>query len=441
MDIQSPILSTPLSVKTTQLNLSQWFIGQILSATVTERKSPDTFILQIGNQQIEAKTNQNKPLNIGEQLIEAKTNQSKPLNIGEQLKLVVEKQDHPVVLRVLQQHTPKVIHEVKQQLLRESMPKQAGMEKLTTILNQVSNNIKEAIKTLPMPIEQQFKKLIEHLPSKTNLNNEAGLKTAIKNSGIFLEAKLLTEASIKKPDLLLKTTGQTVKQTSTHELTQAQAQGIVKDLKTNLLQLSEVITKYKQSTQTQENVFVKQMQLAPPQTSEHIAAKAKNTAQTIDLALKAETEAISKQVESSIARIEVNQSKAVVTHDNQAPLWSIEMPVKDKQGIDLLKLNIQADKDSKSNNEKEQRWTTNLKINFENIGTISAKLSVIDKEVNATLWSDNETLNGLINNNLFLLNKQIEKCGLSTGKIVCLEESPVEEKIPLTGNNLINITI
>jgi Flagellar hook-length control protein FliK len=430
MDIQPAILATQLLAKPTQLNLSQTLLGQILNATVVSKKSADTFILQIGNQQVEAKADQNRPL-----------------NVGDQLKLSVEKQDNPVVLRVLQQRSsPKEILEVKQQLLRESVPKQAGMEKLTTVLNQVSSNVKEAIKALPLPIEQQFKKLIEHLPAKNNLNNETGLKTAIKNSGIFLEAKLLTEASNKKPELLLKTPGQTTKQSSAQApgqtSVQTQPQAITKDLKTNLLQLAHVISKYKQSTQTQENLFAKSAQITPESApAKEASANTKNTNRVVDLALKADVETIGKQVESSIARIEVNQSKAVVTHDNQAPFWSIEMPVKDKQDIDLLKLNIHADKDSNSDSNEVQVWSTSLTINFENIGSISAKLSIIDKEVNATLWSESETLNDLINNNLSVLNKQIEKCGLSTGKIICLDEAPVEKEIPHTSKNLINITI
>ncbi|NOG59179.1 MAG: flagellar hook-length control protein FliK [Proteobacteria bacterium] len=407
------------------------FIGQIVNATVIKKHSPDSFILQIGNQQIEAKTDQ-----------------SRPLNIGDQLKLVVEKQDNPVTLRVLQQNQTKVIHEAKQQLLRESMPKQAGMEKLTSVLAQVSKNVKDVIKTIPAPIEQQFKKLIEQLPVKNNLNNESGLKTAIKNSGIFLEAKLLTEVKTK-PDSLLKLTNLPAQKASSSTSGQSTAQAhqltqnleIAKDLKTNLLQLSDVINKYKQNIKNQENGFIKQVQLTSPESTRSNAAKVQNSNKLVEQALKAETEMLSKHIESSIARIEVNQSKAIVTHDNQAPLWSIEMPVKDKQDIDLLKLNIHADRDSKSDDEQQLRWATDLKITFENIGTISAKLSVIDKEVNATLWSENEILNDLINSNLSLLNNQIEKCGLSTGKIVCVQETLSEQDIPHTSNNLINITI
>jgi Flagellar hook-length control protein FliK len=436
MDIQSLALAstpTPLSIKVAKLNLSQLFLGQILNATVVSKKSPDSFILQIGNQQFEAKTDQRIPL-----------------NIGQQLKLSVEKLDSPVTFKVLEQNTTKVIHEAKQQLLRENIPKQAGMEKLTTVLAQVSKNVKDVIKTLPAPIEQQFKKLIEQLPVRSSLNNEAGLKTAIKNSGIFLEAKLLTEAS-NKPESFIKTSNSASQKASTHTIAQSLLQtgklDIATDLKTNLLQLSDVISKYKQSTNTtsQVNSFFKQAVLADSEMTSNISSKTRNTnantTKAIEMALKVEADILSKHIESSIARIEVNQSKAIVTHDNQAPLWSIELPVKDKQDIDLLKLNIQADKDSKSNKDQEQKWSTDLRITFENIGTISAKLSIIDKEVNATLWSENQILNELINNNLSVLNNQIEKCGLSTGKIVCMNETPLQEDMPHTSNNLINITI
>ncbi len=51
-----------------------------------------------------------------------------------------------------------------------------------------------------------------------------------------------------------------------------------------------------------------------------------------------------KQIDLSVARFEVNQSKVVVTHVKQLPVCSIEIPVKDKQNFDLLKLDIQADK-------------------------------------------------------------------------------------------------
>lgn len=432
-----------LAVKSAQLNLSRLLVGQILNASVVEKKTLNTLILKVGNQ-----------------LLEAKATQNKTLNVGEQLKLIVEKQDNPTTLRVIQ-HDPKIIpretkQQLQQQLLREAIPKQAGLEKLTTLLSQVSKNIKTSIQ-MPTPVEQQFKKLIDQLPEKNNLKNESGLKTAIKNSGIFLEAKLLTEAFNKdssKLNTAFKTThqasqkesSQLLKSNSNQSLLQPQKLELAKDLKANLLQLSVALNKYKADSPPIKTSNDATLMKLPHLSSVEVANK--NTANTkeatikaAELALKAETETLNKQIESSVARIEVNQSKAVVSYENQSPLWSIEMPVKDEKDIDLLKLNIQADKDPNNNNEKNQQWSTDLKITFENIGTLSAKLFIKDKEVNATLWSDNKILNSLIDDNLAVLNKKIELHGLTTGKIICLKEAPAEQDIPQANNNLISITI
>lgn len=418
MDIQPTLLSTFVTNKAVSLKLSQWMLGQVLNATVTARKSANTLLLQINNQAIEAKTNSNNLI-----------------SIGAQLKLVVEQQGTPTVLRVLQQDSLKLTQETKQQLLRENIPKQASMEKLTNTLSQLTNNTHSMIKGLPGPIAQQIKKLIEQLPTQISIKNESGLKTAVKNSGIFLESKLLAEVMNKQKPINLT-------QTTTHK----HSPDIAKDLKTNLLQLSELITKYKHSTQkpvvqsTKPAEVISLFEVAKnPSTKTKFEAR--NTAVLIDIGSKVDIETISKQLESSIARIEVNQLKAVVTHDNQLPTWSIEVPVKDKQDIDLLKLDIQHDRNTKPESEKEKVWTVNLKINFEDKGAVSARLSILDKEVSATLWSENQTLNDLIDNNLPLLSKRIENCGLSMGKIVCLAGSPNSQDEHMGADNLINISV
>ncbi len=442
-----PAKSNQLAVKSAQLNLSRLLIGQILNASVVEKKSSNTLILKVGNQ-----------------LLEARATQNKTLNVGEQLKLVVEKQDNPTTLRVVQ-HDSKINsqeakQQLQQQLLREAIPKQAGLEKLTTLLSQVSKNINASIQ-IPASVKQQIKKLIDQLPEQNNLKNESGLKTVIKNSGVFLEAKLLTEAFNKdgnKLNAAFKTTHQASQKESSQllkpalnqALLQPQKLDLARDLKANLLQLSAAINKHKASSplgKTNSDVIL----IKPPHTSfqassieianKNATSTKETTIKAAELALKAETETLNKQIESSLARIEVNQSKAVVSYDNQSPLWSIEMPVKDEKDIDLLKLNIHEDKDPNNNDKKNQQWTTNLKITFENIGSLSAKLSIIDKEVNAILWSDNEILNSLIEDNLAALNKKIELHGLTTGKITCLKEAPAEQDESHTNNNLISITI
>jgi Flagellar hook-length control protein FliK len=419
MVIQPTLLSALLPVKTAQTNLSQWSLGQVLNATVISQKSANTVILEINNQRLETKTNFDKPT-----------------QVGEQLKLVVEKQGTPMVLRVLQNNSSVLLHENRQQLLRLAMPKQAGMEKISSLLNHVTNNARQAINILPAPIEHQMKKLIQHLPTKENIKNALGLKTVIKDSGLLLESKLMAEVSTK-PKLN--------NQTPTTTASQAHPHVILKDLKKNLLQVSGAISKYKQDSQKTENTTIKQAQtidLTAVVKNPQLTAKTQidNVARINEFATKLDIETIAKQIESSIARIEVNQTKIVVTNDNQFPTWSIETPVKDNPDIDLLKLDIHADKESNNNNKKEQMWTVNLKIDFEKLGSLSARLSMFDNEVSATLWSEASTLNKLINENLALLDKQIERCGLTVGSLTCLEGAPTEQD-GLSTDKLINIKV
>lgn len=422
MDILPTLLSTSFTTKTALTILPQLLLGQTVNATVTARQPNNTLILQINNQQIEAKTNTDKPI-----------------NIGEQLKLFVEKKGDPTVLRVIQQNVPEAVIENRQQLLRENLPKQQSMEKLTQLISQITNNTKNVVKALPVPIEKQMQKLIENLPTKSNLKNETQLKTVIKNSGIFLETKLISEVFNKK------TLNKPESNKSSITLVQTNQNPITKDLKANLLQLAASITKYKQSSMMPENpVFKASPEFFPSKTSRPVTTKAtvENTVRYIDISSKIDLETVSKQIESSIARIEVNQSKAIVTNDNPIANWSVEIPVKDKQDIDLLKLDIQTDKDPDNENNENQVWTVNLRINFENIGAVSARLSLYDKEISATLWSEDESINNLINNYLPSLEKQISRCGLLLGKIECLETAPPElTEQNTSANELINISV
>lgn len=423
MQIHSTALSNLLSVKTVQTSLSQFLSGQLLSANVVSRKSPDTFILEINNQRVEAKTNFDRPL-----------------QAGQKLNLIVEKQSAPTTLRILNNEPSLVLHENKQQLLRLVLPKQTGMEKMPQLFTLFSSKLKQINTTLPAPFENQLKKLIQNLPAKENINNPVELKTTIKDSGLLLEAKLLTE-TLKKTEHQAQDTKQHHIQPQTKPLPNT----ILKDLKANLLQLSDTVAKSKKESNKTEASFIKQPNTPPFMALAKNVASNKNKGleslvRLVESNTKLDIEKISKQIESSIARIEVNQTKAVVTNDTQLPVWSIETPVKDTPDLDLLKLDIHPDNETKNEQKKDKTWTVNIKLDFEHIGTVSAKISMFDQEITASLWSENKLLNSLIDKNINLLDKQIEKAGLTINKITCLDSCPIEQQ-ERSHDKLVNIKV
>ena len=189
MDIQASLTSANIIKTSTSLKLSQWLIGQVLSATVTNRQSNNNVTLQIAGQQIEAKTNSDRPV-----------------QVGDKLNLIVEKKGEPTILRVIQHKLPEKTFELKQQLLRENLPKQSSLDKLTQLISQISKNTSSLSKALPAPIEKQIQKFIANLPDKSSVINETGIKTVVKDSGLFLESKLQTEkVETTKPDKSDKT--------------------------------------------------------------------------------------------------------------------------------------------------------------------------------------------------------------------------------------------
>ena len=199
-------------------------------------------------------------------------------------------------------------------------------------------------------------------PTQTFIKNSQGLKTVIKDSGLFLEAKLLDEVIIKKT-----IEGKAEKHTELLKPVQNQnhSQNLLnKDLKANLLKLAESIEKYNSKLKTTETNFAGKPAVnattssfeSPRKTDISQNNKTETTGKLADSNTKLNLETLSKQIESSIARIEVNQSRAIVTQDNPVPVWSIELPIKDKQNIDLLRLDIETDKNPQSQNEIEKTW-------------------------------------------------------------------------------------
>lgn len=161
----------------------------------------------------------------------------------------------------------------------------------------------------------------------------------------------------------------------------------------------------------------------------------------MDITSKLDIESISKQLESSIARVETNQAKAVVTADNPVPNWSIEIPVKDNKNIDLLQLQIQPDADTSNNDIDQQSWTVNLNIDFGEIGSLSARVSLYGDEVSASLWSPQDELSSLISKHLSRLEQRMQNCGLTTRNISCRDTSHLIDNELTEQQQLISISI
>lgn len=432
MDIQStPLSRLQPSQSTTPVELKNWQVGKLLQATVVELRPGNTLLLKIENQFVEIHTRQ--PVAV------------KP---GENLALRVMENGNPNILKVVQQHTPGNFQ--LQQLLRETLPRQGGLEKMNAVLKQVETKTQGAIAALPATVKQQLQKLIDTLPTPKSLSTGKGLKTALTDSGLFLEAKLLNYA---KPQL---TTAAPVK---------IPAQQIPAlpgaDLKANLLQLMHIIKQADPGTRistvstasavnsqiTQAVVHEAVGEIKKYSTAGAVTISATQTVSSkrqsapVPLVIKQlDVEQLGKHVEAALARIETNQARAIVTDGQPFTGWSFEIPIKNNNELDLVKLDLEQHKNNDEDKATQGNWMVNLRIEFESGGNLSARVSMFASEMNVVLWSHEHDINELIATNLDRLDEQLNSKGLQLKQLQHIQ--PLAEKSePQQETNLINITL
>jgi len=265
MEINGP---PPSIIKATQLPsaISNWQVGQVLQATVVKQASPQSLILQVGNQQLQADTTISLP-------------------VGQKLELRISQLgDKPILQARILSQTPQTANASQtaatqpsqpvatdvaiNALLRQALPKQASM---ATLLANLAWLNQSASKTAPIPaaILDIAKQIFKQLPTKENVSNAGQLKQNIFNSGIFLESKLNKLAS----DEAAQTLKQKIKQSLQMQMAKTQPSTPVTATEKTAQSLKQAIT---QSLQMQQG---KTQPSTPPSPTD-------KTAQTLKQAIQ-----------------------------------------------------------------------------------------------------------------------------------------------------------
>ncbi|MDH5300423.1 MAG: flagellar hook-length control protein FliK [Gammaproteobacteria bacterium] len=162
--------------------------GQQVTATVLTATANGQVSLNVNNSQIQASTD----------LV---------LTEGQLLNLIVSQVGKQTVLKL----SDNSLHAALiSQALRTSLPKQGSLTDILANLRAIVDQPKSAsalpLPNLPPAVQQVAKQLLTQLPEARQITTAAGLKEALKNSGIFLEEKLknltATNTQAKAPNSL-----------------------------------------------------------------------------------------------------------------------------------------------------------------------------------------------------------------------------------------------
>ena len=240
-------------------------------------------------------------------------------------------------------------------------------EKLISIL-------KTAPQSSPLsePIRKLADRLLQTLPHTSELSTAPGLKRAVENSGIFLEAKLMALAGTSDPSLNA-------------------------DMKAKILRLLDRM----------QTVEINGEKTALDKTPRKSDSSIPNPQMQ---------KILEEQVKGVLSKIVVDQLISLPEDARTKQSWNLEIPFLDDQQAASIKLIIDREQRRKNNPETLQ-WSVFIELQPPKLGTIQAKITVTEQGVNAYFRAAHEDTNQLIQSNLALLREQLHSMGLQTGEL------------------------
>lgn len=402
---------------------------------------------------------------------------------GERLALEVLR-EQPLAVRL--QTSSQTRAELIQQYQRDVLPR---LPRTSANLNNLLP-LKSAA-ALSEPVRQAISQVVDGLAGRQGIQHAEGLKQAVSNSGLFLESHLKQagkQATIQqdlKANLLQL--GQTLK-TALAQPNQARvldSPDLMQKLPTEVQQaLRQVLNPPQQMRSLPAQVppaLASQgqtpMQLllsllaglsaakisAPPntgplgtasqpvvtgvqsyiQSQETISSPTQMAARAMEWQLLRD---LLREVESATSRIHFNQLASLRDPDNPSNVnvWLFDLPVKDKQQLDMLQLRLEQHSPEFSSDE-EAIWQVQLNLETQNLGPLQAKISLHQQDVKVVLLAEREDSASVLSRHIDDLNQRLVQVGVNVSHLSCRQGavSPLTTDIEdaVSDHNLLDISV
>lgn len=368
--------------------------------------------------------------------------------------------------------------------IRQALPIQQSVRLLVPLLQQLSlsqgslhNN--NDTRQLTKSAAATLKFLLQQIPTSNTIQNPQNLKSAIKNSGIFMEAKLaqangnnysssvktangtintdIKALSQKLLDIINKTSMNKVQigksadgstpvsktetllsNTTTTDATQGAG-------KTSSITRPSVLSSTSITINTSVPLSDEQAELAIPLQSKEVLDQnnltqlaARAAQKNIDITLRQ----LGRQLLASLAKTQLNQleslsSRAINNPDNQGSnnSWTLEIPIINGKHIDNLELRIDQQQESSEDQQEEKNeeklWTVMLDFDLHALGKMSVQLKIVANSVSAIIWSQLEITHKEVKQHLNFLHQSLEKIGIKVQQVKCELGLPPKTQGPL----------
>lgn len=153
-----------------------------------------------------------------------------------------------------------------------------------------------------------------------------------------------------------------------------------------------------------------------------------------------------REVESASARIQFNQLSMLRDPDtaNNVNVWLFDLPVKDKQQLEMLQLRLEQHLPDLTGGE-EAIWQVQLNLETQNLGPMQARISLHQQDVKVVILAERSQSAEILSRYLDDLNARLQKLEVSISHLSCRQAviQPLTTDIQpgQTGDHLLDISV
>ncbi|MDF1588411.1 MAG: flagellar hook-length control protein FliK [Gammaproteobacteria bacterium] len=293
---------------------------------------------------------------------------------------------------------------------------------------------------VPEPVKREIQSLLRHTLDKSALTEGHAFKQALINSGVFTEKQLMSEPVTIKQDFKANIIKLMVVLKTVIEQGDLANNDEVRSLLNKLpAQVQSALASTGRTPQQLLSVLLSSANRLPTETalSPSVSPIISDPKQAVLLA-QLMTKSLNKQLQTTISQLQMMMRDMVGVHNklllNQIAMlkepdsaatmtqasWLFDLPIKDKQNLDLVQLKIDRDKDHRQSEQQgEDIWNVKLRLDTQNLGPVEATLTLDQQDLKIVLRAERASSAGLLEQNLGLLQQALAKMDVTISHISC----------------------
>ena len=335
-------------------------------------------------------------VNINKQMVELSSNLI--LKQGQALALRVEQTTPKLILEILQQpNTGQAITKPVNNILRELVPQQQGLQHLTAAMLQLAGNNK-----LPRDIEQALQQLSQALPRVGDMQNPSKLAEAIRNSGLFMESTIAAGRNLPAGDLKLL-----------------------------WLSLLSSAAQHQQASETLPRATLDIKEMTPLPFAHGVGVQQRISARTDSQPVKSLDILLLRLfglADSAVSRISLTQVTTAEAQQSGEARWKLEIPLMlPGQELCVAEFLIERetpDSGSEETPEAEAGWSVSLALDMPGLGPLMIRLSLKGEQLVARIHAEQTSTTQRITEHLDRLRARLTTQGLDVTRLSCHQGIP-----------------